>query len=84
MVRNYIHQTSEPKYITDHRVLKILNESTLLLVTLNEKECKMNTNDLKPCTKLELAENAWNSFLNSIKTVQVMNRTWDCMINSNT
>ena len=53
--------------MTDYRVFKMLNESTLLLVTHNEKEYKMNINKVKPFTKLELVENAWNSFLNSIK-----------------
>ena len=47
---------------------KILNESTLILVTPNVKECKTNVNDVKPCNTLKLTENAWNSFLNPIKT----------------
>ena len=28
----------------------------------------MNINDVKPYTTLELTENAWNLFLNSVKT----------------
>ena len=52
----------------DYRVLKILNKSTLLLVTPNDRECKTNINDVKPATTLELIENAWDSLLNSIKT----------------
>ena len=52
----------------DYRVLKILNESTLLLVTPNRRECKMNINSVKPATTLELIENAWDSFLNLIKS----------------
>ena len=52
----------------DYTVLKIINKSTLLLVTPNGKECEMNINDVKPCTTLALGGNAWNLFLNSIKT----------------
>ena len=52
----------------DYGILKILNESTLLLVTPNGREQKMNINDVKPCTTLQLIENTWNSFLNYIKT----------------
>ena len=51
----------------DYRVLKLLNESTLLLVTPIDRKHKTNINDVKPCTTLELIEIAWNSFLNSIK-----------------
>ena len=47
---------------------KILNEITLLLVAPNERECKTNINDVKPTTILELIENVWELFMNSIKT----------------
>ena len=32
------------------------------------KEKKPNINDVKPCSTRELVENAWDLFLNSIKT----------------
>ena len=51
----------------DYRILKILNEGTLLLVTPSGRECKMNINNVKPCNTLQIAENALSSFLNSIK-----------------
>ena len=35
-------------------------------------EFKTNINNLKPATTLELNENAWDSFLDLIKTVRVM------------
>ena len=31
------------------------------------EKCKTNVNDVKPATKLKLIENAWDSFLNSVK-----------------
>ena len=68
IVGNHTHQACEPKYLTGYGVIKIFNEGTLLLVTSSGEECKMSINDVKPCIILELVENAWNSFLNSIKT----------------
>ena len=58
----------QTKYLLDYRVLKILNDSILLLVTPNRKERKINFNDVKPCSTSELLENAWDSFLGSMKS----------------
>ena len=55
-------------HLMDYRVMKTFNESTLLLVTHNGKECKTDINDMKPATTLVLIENAWGSFLNALKT----------------
>ena len=68
MVKNHACHTFEPEYLVDYRVLKILNVSTLLLVTPNRKERKTNINDVKLCSSLELIENACNSFVGSIKS----------------
>ena len=68
MGENHAHHTFEPKYLLDYRVLKILNDITLLLVTPNGKERKTNNNGVKPCSTAEPVENAWDSFLGSIKT----------------
>ena len=76
MVKNYTHHTFEPKYLLDNRVLKIINRSTLLLVTPNGREYKTNINNVKSATTLELIRNAWNSCLNSIKlTARIINIT---------
>ena len=37
MVKSYAYHTFEPKYLLDYRVLKVLNDTTLLLVTSNGK-----------------------------------------------
>ena len=60
-------QTFEPKYLLDYRVLQILNDSALLLITPDGKERKMNIN-VTPCSILKLVENAWDSFLGSTKS----------------
>ena len=56
MVKNHAHHTVEPKYLLDYKVLKILNDSTLLLMTPNGKERKININDVKLCSTTELVE----------------------------
>ena len=68
MVKNHSYHTFEAKYLLDYRILKILNDSTLLIVTPNGKERKTNIYDVKPYCTTELVENAWDSFLGSIKT----------------
>ena len=56
------------KIFTGGQVLKIINDSTLLLITPNGKERKTNSHDVKPCSTTELVEKAGDSFLGSIKT----------------
>ena len=68
MVRNHACHTFEPKHLLDYRILQILNDSTLLLVTPNGKESKMNINKIKLCSTSKLVKNAWDSFLESIKS----------------
>ena len=58
MAMNHTYHNPEPMCLLDYRVLKILNDSTLLLVTPNGKERKTNVNDVKPCSTTQLVENA--------------------------
>ena len=67
MVKNNAHHIFGLKYLLDYRVLKIINNSTLLLKKkTNGKERKVNVNNVKPSSTTKLVENAWNSFLSSI------------------
>ena len=52
----------------DYEVLQILNDGTLLLVTPDGTESKMNITDVKLCSTSKLVENAWDSFVGSIKS----------------
>ena len=72
LVKSHVIHSFKPKYLMDYRVLKILSKSTLLLVTPNGRKCKTNINDVSPVTTLKLIENAWDSFLNLIKTVRIL------------
>ena len=68
MVKNHACHTFEPKHLLDYKILKIVNDSTLLLITPNGKERKENSNDVKRGSTTELVENVWDLFLGSIKT----------------
>ena len=68
MVKNHAPYTFELKYWKDYGVLKILNDSSLLLIMPNWKEAKTNISNIKPFSTTDIVENVWDSFLNSIKT----------------
>ena len=57
MIKNHACDTIKPKYLLD---LRVPNDSTLFLVTPNEKET--NVNDVKGCSTCRLIENAWDLF----------------------
>ena len=40
MVKHHVYHTFEPKYLLDYKVLEVINDSTPLLITPNEKERK--------------------------------------------
>ena len=54
LVKNYACHAFDPKYLIDYRVPNVLNESTLLLVTPNDKQHKTNINDANPATTLKI------------------------------
>ena len=70
MVKNHVHLIFKPKYLLDYRVLKILHNITLLLVTPNDKERKTNIN-VNPCSTLELIKmlgiHSWASSKSTLK-----------------
>ena len=67
IVMNHVHHTFKPKCLVDYMALKIINDSTLLLILLNGKRKKKQM-VIKPCSTTELIENAWDLFLGSTKT----------------
>ena len=68
MVKNHAHHTFKPKYLLDCKILKILNDISLVIMTTNGKERKTNINYVKPCSTTDLVENASDQFLSSVKT----------------
>ena len=75
MVKSQAHHIFEPKYLLDYRLLKIINDDTLLLIISNRKEKKPNINDIKPCSTTEPVENArihsWAPLKPSIKITAI-------------
>ena len=67
IVKYHACHTFNPKYLLDYKVSKVIKDNILLLVMPNGKERKTNINDVKPCSKIELEENVWDSFMGSIK-----------------
>ena len=62
MFRNHAHHTFELKYLPDYQVLQIPNDNILILVPSDDKERKININDVKQCSTSKLVENAWHLF----------------------
>ena len=69
MLKNHAHHSFKPKYLLDYKVLKILNDSTLLPVTINGKEWKTSINDVKPCSPIEPIKNCLG-FISKLNTSQ--------------
>ena len=65
---NAMHVIHSNQLLNGLQSLKILHDCTTLLMLPNEKERKTNIDDIKSCSTRELLENAWDSFLSSVKT----------------
>ena len=56
MFKNHAHHTFEPNIYWITRYLKIVHDSTLLLIMQNGKERKTNINNVKSCSATELVK----------------------------
>ena len=61
-VKNYLRSTFETKFISDYRILKIINECTLLIESPDGKTQKININDVKPVSAFTATDNALQEF----------------------
>ena len=52
----------EPKFMSDYRILKIVNECTLLFESPDGKTCQININDAKPVSASTAIDNALLEF----------------------
>ena len=55
-----------PKFISDYRILDIINECTLLIQSPDGKTRKININDAKPVSAISAADNALQHFKQSM------------------
>ena len=58
-VKDHHKGTLDPSYIFDHRVAGIINDSTVLLTTLDGKEKRCNIHHIKLVTALEASTSAF-------------------------
>ena len=56
----------DPKFISDYRILEIINECTLLILSPDGKTRKININDPKPVPAITAADNALQDFKQSM------------------
>ena len=54
LVKNHCKGPFDPAYIYDQQVAEILNDSMLLLITLDSKEKKCNIHHVKPVSNFEV------------------------------
>ena len=66
-VKNHLRNTFETKFMSDYRILKIVNECTLLIKSSNGKTCQININDAKPVSALTATDNASQEFKQSMQ-----------------
>ena len=65
-VKNHLRNTFESRFIADYRVLKIVNDHTLIVQSPDGKTRQININN----TKLVSARAATNNALQDLKTLQ--------------
>ena len=61
-VKNQLRNTFETKFISDYRILNIINECTLLIESPDGKTQKININDAKPVSAITATDNALQEF----------------------
>ena len=61
-VKNHLRNTFEPKFVSDYRILKIVNEHILLIESPDVKTHQININDAKPVSASTATYNALQEF----------------------
>ena len=61
-VKNHLKDTFDTKFISDYRIVKIINEHTLLIESPDGKTRKININNAKPVSVITAADNALQDF----------------------
>ena len=54
--------------MSEYRILKIVNECTLLIESPNDKTYQINVNDAKPVSALTTTDNALQDFKQSVQS----------------
>ena len=65
-VKNHLKSMFDTKFISDYRILNIINECTLLIQSPDGKTRKININDAKPVLAITAADNVLEDFKQSM------------------
>ena len=65
-VKNHLKSTFDSKFISDYRILNIINECTLLVQSPDGKTRKINLNNAKPVSAITAADNVLQDFKQSM------------------
>ena len=80
-VKNHVRNTFESRFISDYRVLDIVNKCTLVIESLDGKTRQININDAKPVSAKTATDNALQDFKLSALRKE---HTHQCMLGSST
>ena len=73
LIKNHNTSTFQPKYLADYRVIKIVNDSTVIVSSLDGKERKCNIYHVKAISPTTAFTSAFKEFQKSItKEVKVL------------
>ena len=61
-VRNHLRNMFDTRFISDYRIVKIINKYTLLIESPDGKTRKINVNDAKPVSATRAADNTLQEF----------------------
>ena len=61
-VKNLLQNTFETKFVSDYRILKIVNECTLLIESPDGKTCQIDINNAKPVSAADATDNTSHKF----------------------
>ena len=66
LIKNHTASTFQPKYLADHRVIKIVNDSTIIVASPDGKEKKCNIHHVKAISPTTTFTSAFEEFQKSI------------------
>ena len=66
LIKNHTASTFQPKYLADCRVIKIVNDSTVIMSSPGGKEKKCNIHHVKPMSPTTAFTSAFEEFQKSI------------------
>ena len=61
-VKNHLRNTFDTRFVSDYRIVKIINKCTLLIESPDGKTRKINVNNAKPVPAITAADNALQDF----------------------